>query len=175
MVNHYYIDGYNVIHHSRELRSRLDGDLEVGRQALIDLTAEFCGQTGERVTIVFDGQSTHTDPPGPVPGVPGLHVVYAPAHLSADALIERAVYEAKDRMATVAVTSDHGIRDLCSGLGSLVMSAANFLETLRRSRSENQAASQPPRRGQSSSSLGERISQDQADGLERLKKRLEGG
>ncbi len=173
MANHYYIDGYNVIHKSAKLRSRLNADLEAGREALLDLVVEFCGQTGERVTIVFDGQSTHADPPGPVPGVPGLEVVYAPGHLSADALIERAVYQAKDRLRTVAVTSDHGIRDLCSGMGSLVMSAENFLETLRRTHTENQGAAQRSTSQKTSSSLGERISSHEADHLERLKKRLE--
>ena len=62
-------------------------------------------------------------------GAAGLEVVYAPANKSADAVIERYIYQAANKMDLVVVSGDRGLRDLCRGMGALVMDADNFLAT----------------------------------------------
>jgi len=140
-VVHYYIDGYNVLHKSATLRPLMMQDFESAREALIDKVAHFCTATGKEATIVFDGQARHRPEIAPHQrGVRGLHVLYSPHSISADTVIERAVYKAPHRIDLVVVSNDHGLRDLCRNMGALVMQADNFLATVRESRSDIRAA-----------------------------------
>ncbi|HNR30904.1 MAG TPA: NYN domain-containing protein [Candidatus Hydrogenedentes bacterium] len=141
MSEHYYIDGYNVLHMSALLRPLLDADFEAAREALIDKVALFCTATGKRATIVFDGRGKHHgEPVAHGRGVAGLEVVYTPGRLTADAYIERLAYQASERREVTVVSSDQGIRALCRGLGTLVMDADNFLNTVRSLRAEMDGA-----------------------------------
>ena len=128
----YYIDGYNVIHKSSLLRPLLDRDFEAAREALIDRVAAYCVTTGHEATIVFDGRGQQKPEIAPHHrGVTNLHVIYSPGHLTADAVIERTIFQRSNRLDHVVVTNDVGLRDLCRGMGSLVMDADNFLQTVR--------------------------------------------
>jgi len=141
MAEHYYIDGYNVLHMSAVLRPLLQRDFEAAREALIDKVALFCTATGNRATVVFDGRGMHHgEPVAHGRGVAQLEVVYTPGRLTADAYIERLAYQAKQRREITVVSSDAGIRALCSGLGALVMDADNFLKTVRELRTEMDGA-----------------------------------
>jgi predicted RNA-binding protein with PIN domain len=123
----FYIDGYNVIHQCPRLLRLSKSGFEAARDGLIERVARFVGTTGEPSTIVFDGRGRNAEPHTPFRGPPGLEVIYSPGHLTADAVIERHVYASSNRRDIVVVTGDHGIRDLCRGLGSLVMSPDHFL------------------------------------------------
>ena len=130
MPTTFYIDGYNVIHRSKSLRPMAASDFAGAREALIDRVAEICTALGRNACIVFDGRSRHV-PEHVDHGrkVAGLQVVYAPANKTADAVIERYVYQAADKMNLVVVSGDRGLRDLCRNMGALVMDADNFLAT----------------------------------------------
>lgn len=130
MATLYYIDGYNVVHHAPALVALARHDLERARETLVDHVAHFCSLTGERARVVFDGQGRQSQPMRPLTA-PGVEVIFAPAHKSADAYIERAVYKTADRREIIVVTADRGIRDLCMGLGALVMSPEAFLNAAR--------------------------------------------
>lgn len=133
----YYIDGYNVLHKSAYLRSRLDRDLEHARDGLIDKVANFCTVTGQEVTIVFDGTGKHkAERVEHHRGVPHLHVLYAPGNLTADTVIERLVYQSRNKLAMVVVSNDNGLRDLCRGMGAMTMEADSFLKIARESKSD---------------------------------------
>jgi predicted RNA-binding protein with PIN domain len=136
MAGTYFIDGYNVLHTARTLRPLLDTDFEAAREALIERIALIC-LGGARAVLVFDGQSKaraqHAPHGRPAPG---LEVVYAPAHHSADTVIERMVYQEKNRLEVCVVSNDRGLRDLCRGLGALTMEADAFLESGREQRRE---------------------------------------
>lgn len=141
MSEHYYIDGYNVLHMSTALRPLVEQDFEAAREALIDKVALFCTATRNRATVVFDGRGKHHgESVAHGRGVPGLEVVYTPGRLTADAYIERLAYQAKLRREITVVSSDAGIRALCRGLGALVMDADNFLKTVRGLRAEMDGA-----------------------------------
>ena len=127
MANRYYIDGYNLLHKSPRLGGVARHDLEMAREGLIDELAQYCTATGHRVTVVFDGMGKQkTETVEHHRSVPKLEVRYAPSHLSADAVIERAVYIESNKMNVVVVTNDQGIRDLVRGMGALVMDPAHF-------------------------------------------------
>ena len=135
MPHHYYIDGYNVVHKSAILKPLVEQDLEAARDGLVEKVAQFCTATGHRATIVFDGRSGHR--PNFTPDtktVPGLDILFSPSNLTADAVIERRVYKSDDRLNVVVVSNDRGVRDLCRGLGSLVMEPDYFLQSARESR-----------------------------------------
>ena len=134
MASAYFIDAYNVAHHSKRLRPVLSRDLERAREMLIDKVAQFCITTAHEAYLVFDGRGrARADKVPHHRHVDHLHVVYTPLELTADAWIERRIYEHHDRMQTCVVTNDRGIRDLCRGMGAMTMDSENFLRTVAES------------------------------------------
>ena len=129
----FYIDGYNVIHHSSRLRSLAMHDFEVARDELVVKVSRFCGVSGQHATIVFDGRGRQAEPSMPDRAAPGFQVIYSPTHYSADTVIERLVYSAANRRNIIVVSADRGLRELCRGLGALVMDSSNFLATVNES------------------------------------------
>ena len=130
MAEHYFIDGYNVLHRSTSLKQRADEDLESAREALVDRVAQYCASSGARATIVFDGQGPRQERVSNVRGAAGLDLIYAAATKSADAIIERAIYQLPHRREAIVVSGDRGITDLCIGLGALAMTPDAFLRTI---------------------------------------------
>ncbi|HOE65241.1 MAG TPA: NYN domain-containing protein [Candidatus Hydrogenedentes bacterium] len=126
----YVVDGYNIIHHCRLLRPLIDQSVEFARNALIERLARFCATTGSAITLVFDGRSRQFVAEANLATVPLLRITYSEAGQTADALIERLVYNMPNRRDVIVVTGDQGIRQLCRGLGSLVMGPENFLKTV---------------------------------------------
>lgn len=175
MAMRYFVDGYNVIYKSTLLQTLLRQSLEAARERLIDKVAHFCAAADVRATIVFDGRGLHRTERQPHDrGVAGLEVLYAPNHLSADTVIERAVYQASDRRNIVVASNDAGLRSLCRGMGALTMEAANFLDTMRQSVQETRGMlpSARPRAG-SSGRLEERIDGGALARLEALRAQLD--
>lgn len=135
MAKTYYIDGYNIVHRSSLLRPIAAVDLEKARETLIDRVAQLCIGGGLHAYVVFDGRRADKSELAPHHRkVAGLHVVYTSSELTADAWIERRVYQHADRLDVAVVTNDRSVRDLCRNLGALTMEADNFLDTVRESR-----------------------------------------
>ena len=169
----YYVDGYNVLHKSTRLRPLLNRDLETARDALIDQIAAYCAATGAQVTIVFDGRGMQV--PESVShhrGVPGLEVLYSPSHLTADAVIERRIYEAADRLRVVVVSNDRGLRDLCRGMGALTMEADHFLKEVGAARADTSAVVRNTHRNTGMPHMDERLDPETLARLEKLRKKL---
>ena len=131
MGNIYYIDGYNIIHHSSHLRPIAVNNFEGARDALIEQVSMFCSTAHHHAKIVFDGRGRRSDSSIPFRAAAGLEVVYSPGHQNADSYIERAVYNAPKRADLVVVSGDRGLRNTCYNLGALVMDPENFLTTVR--------------------------------------------
>jgi len=163
----YFIDGYNVIHHSSLLKPIAMRDFEAARDALIEKVAGFCATTGSRATIVFDGRGRRSEPVTPLGGVPGLEVVYSHGDKSADAVIERTVYTTPNPRDLIVVTSDRGIRSFCQSQGALVMKPENFIASVRERVGQTQAALDHLKRPDTDQRLENRL--DEA-ALERLRK-----
>lgn len=127
----YYIDGYNVIHHCARLKQLAQHHFEAARDELMERVARFCSATDHLGKIVFDGPDRNHALPELGAIAPRLEVAYSSRHKTADALIERWVYTAENRRNIVVVTADRGIRQLCQGLGALVMTPEHFLTEVR--------------------------------------------
>ncbi len=174
MATRYYIDGYNVLHKSAALRPLAQEDYESAREALVDRVGIFCMATGNRVTVVFDGRGQHKpERQVPLRGVAGLDILFSPKNSSADAVIERLVYKASNRMSLVVVSNDHALRDLCCGMGALTMDADNFLATVREAKSEITDSVQNTHRQKAADHLDERLDESQLDALKALRDKLE--
>lgn len=170
----YFIDGYNVIHHSSLLRPLVGHGMEIARDALIGKVEAFCGSTGEGATLFFDGHGDHAAQAASYKHVPGFEIVYSHGGLSADAMIERMVYQAKNRADIVVVSADMGIRQLCRGLGAFVMSSENFLARTNEARGEVGQTLKAKHQDNSTPRIEDRLDQDSLEMLSELKKRLSG-
>ncbi|HNR34444.1 MAG TPA: NYN domain-containing protein [Candidatus Hydrogenedentes bacterium] len=168
----YFVDGYNVIHHSTRLRPLAIESFEQARDALIEHVGRFCVATGQTVKIIFDGRGRRAEPASPLKGIKGLEVLYSPGHQSADALIERTVYQTPNRRNVIVVSSDRGIRDLCRGLGAMVMDADIFLDTIGESESETRAAMVHLQRADTLNRIENRLGEANVSLLEQLKRKL---
>ena len=108
-------------------------DLERARDMLLDLVQCFCLTGDYEITVVFDGrEEEQTRQTAPLNGNErGMHLIYSPHHTSADTVIERLVYQRRDRMNCVVVSNDQSLRSQCRGMGSLTMEADSFLHSVQ--------------------------------------------
>lgn len=169
----YYIDGYNVIHHSALLRPLAMQDFEAARDALIERVGRFCVATGHQAKIVFDGRGRNIQPSRPLASVPSLEVVYSPGTKTADSLIERTVYASNNRRNIIVVSADRGIRNLCYSLNSLVMDPDNFLSEIKDAENDTRSTLQLIQRTDSLNRIEERLGGAALDKLSALKAQLE--
>ncbi len=172
MGDTYYIDGYNVIHHSSSLRPLLAVSFEHARDALIDKAARFAIATGLQVKVVFDGRGRKAESSAPDISAPGLEVMYSPGHVTADALIERIVYNSPDRKSVIVVSADRGIRTLCHTLNALVMDPDNFLASVKEKDLLTRSIVQNMQKPDSASRIEERLDCDTLEKLRNLRDKL---
>ena len=96
MAIHIIIDGYNLIRQSPDL-ARLDRqDLQLGREALVDMLATYKKLKPHAITVVFDGM----DPPslfGSRDRAKGIAIRYSQGGESADDLIRRMARKEKGK------------------------------------------------------------------------------
>ena len=172
MSQTYYIDGYNVIHHSEELKRLLHGHFEVARDKLIDQTLRWCAASGEKAKIIFDGQGKRTEGSVNHPDTNLVTILFSSKHKTADMIIERAVFQAPRKESIIVVSADRGITDLCMGKGALVMHPLHFWTTIREAETETKrsiAKTQTKQMG----TLEEALDESAIEILERIKKNLE--
>lgn len=105
------IDGYNLIRQSDRLSEQEGrGGLEAGRTALIRALSAYRAATGDRVTVVFDGDEGI----GFVPGASrqeGIGVVFSRPPESADDMIIAHVRKRHGKKTVLVVSSDRRILD----------------------------------------------------------------
>lgn len=167
----YYIDGYNVIHHSTLLRPLAMETFELAREALVEKVSRFCTATGSDAKIVFDGRGRSKNS-AVLKNMPGVEIIYSPGHITADALIERVVYNAPDRRALIVVSADRGIRNICGNLNALVMQPDNFLNAVHESEGETRATLEKMQRPDTQKRVEERLNKKSLDALQRLREKL---
>ncbi|HIA48393.1 MAG TPA: hypothetical protein EYN96_10600 [Candidatus Hydrogenedentes bacterium] len=168
----YYIDGYNVLHHSSELEELMRDHFEVARDQLIDRIVHWCAASGEKANIIFDGQGKRTEASPNHPDTKLVEILFSSKHLTADMIIERAVFQSSRRESIIVVSADRGITDLCMGKGALVMHPRHFWESIRESDSETRrsvAKTQTTRMG----SLEDTLDDSAREHLERIRGELD--
>jgi predicted RNA-binding protein with PIN domain len=117
------IDGYNLIRQSSRL-SMLDlQDIQLGREALVDMLAAYKKFKAHRITVVFDGSgppllSRRRD------RRKGITIVYSQAGESADAVIKKMAR--REGAGAMVVSSDQDIVQSAASWGAATISARDF-------------------------------------------------
>ncbi len=138
---HWLVDGYNVIRRGPELAEREQESLEAGRQALCRLLSNAARVSGDRFTVVFDGNQRG----GRFSVGPGVHAIFSSARETADQVLAR--------MATAGVavvSNDREVRQAAARARAIAITADEFLARLERagrvrgSDKDDEEADRPP-------------------------------
>ena len=123
MSIHIIIDGYNLIRQSKRL-SILDlQDIQLGRDALVDMLAAYKKVKSHRITVVFDGtraplfsqqRNRHK----------GITIIFSHKGESADTVIKKMAR--KERQRALVVSSDQDIVNSAAASGAATVSANDF-------------------------------------------------
>ncbi|MCC7300086.1 MAG: NYN domain-containing protein, partial [Verrucomicrobia bacterium] len=108
------IDGYNLMHQDSTLEGRRD-DLQTARQRLVRRIEQAASGMASKITVVFDGQEGGRDI---ALDAPNLEVLFSPANLTADGVIEQMVCNAENPARILVVTSDWIEQRLVSFFGA---------------------------------------------------------
>ncbi|GLY01794.1 MULTISPECIES: NYN domain-containing protein [Actinoplanes] len=122
---HLVVDGYNVTK-----RGFADMSLEQQRKRLITGLGGIAAQTGDEVTVVFDGaERVHGLPPAPR----GVRVLFSRKGMTADELIRQLVRAEPPGRPVVVVSSDREVADGVRRHGAYPMGADSLVRRLSRS------------------------------------------
>lgn len=145
MKEHLIIDGYNVIYYSVQVRGLSDFDLEDERETLIQTAADYSGYTGCEMTVVFDAYNRE-ERDERIEKRSNIQIVFTPQDTTADAYIERLVYEMtgsmqralrKERDLITVVTSDNTLQQVILACGATRMSSREFMAEIKRIKAES--------------------------------------
>lgn len=136
------IDGYSLLYRACDPAPSKPRDFRFAREQMIRRIDRLAGSLAPLVEIVFDGRAEggreQVD-------LTGLHLVYSPAHQTADTVIERLVSAAPQPAEVCVVTSDRLERDTVMAAGAQAMSCAAFLEWMDRMDGDVHRATDTPR------------------------------
>ncbi len=132
MAEHYYIDGYNLLHVLLRNKKIKHTNLEQHRNQLIHLLQEFASLTGNRITVVFDGNSNENNH-YPIPKKTlstgfQFEILFSSQGSDADSLIEHCIYRETNKENIFVVSSDLALRQVCVGMGVFVMQPERFMK-----------------------------------------------
>ena len=127
MSIHIIIDGYNLIRQSKSLCAIDRQDLQLGREALLDMLSAYKKIKHHTITVVFDGTnalpfSQHKNQ------IKGIKVKFSRRGESADAVIKRMA--AKLREKALVVSSDLDVIHFASSKGSGTVDSPAFEEKM---------------------------------------------
>ena len=132
------IDGYNIIHDWENLSDLAKTSLELARDKLVNMVANYQGFRDIRTIIVFDAHKIRHGRER-VEKYGSLTVVYTAEFETADGYIERTTTHLmrEIRQFRVAVaTSDSMEQVIIMGKGAIRLSARDFLEDIERTEAE---------------------------------------
>ena len=102
---HIIIDGYNLIKNSPSLSALDRQDLQMGREALIDLLAAYKKVKSHKITVVFDGAGS-LDATASRDRIKGVNVVFSRRGQSADAVIKEMASREREKALIVSTDRD---------------------------------------------------------------------
>jgi predicted RNA-binding protein with PIN domain len=106
-VEHYIIDGYNVMHLIPKFRKLLNQDLENSRLVFIQTISDHFNNRNQDVTVVFDGER-HSGEINAL-SMPKVKVIFSPAPDKADLKIKKLIDSSKNKALTIVVSSDREV------------------------------------------------------------------
>lgn len=162
------VDGYNVIARMHSSTLRDIADVDASRDKLVGQLSEYSAFSGELVIVVYDAYQTQLA--RQTSNQAGVTVIYTELQETADARIERLVYELRDtyRQITVA-TSDSAEQQVAFGGGALRISASGLLRRLEQMKYQIRGQLQPDPQDPKGQIL-DRIRQDVANILEKWRR-----
>jgi len=127
MSIHIIIDGYNLIRQSPSLSVLDSQEMQLGREALIDLLAKYKRVKHHKITVVFDGTnalsfSGHRD------YINGIEIKFSRFGESADSVIKKIAAGEKEK--ALVVSSDRDVADSAYLSGAAVIGSIEFEEKL---------------------------------------------
>ena len=135
------VDGYSLLHSAPGFSKYIRAGMDIGRERVLQRVRLALPELAPSAVVVFDGRE------GSLEDLEQIQVVYAPAHKTADAVIERMVAEAPRPEQFLVVTADRAERDTVISFGAQVMSCAQFLEFTGRMRTQNTMRAQKKKLG----------------------------
>lgn len=123
MSVHIIIDGYNLIRRSPALSPLDREDLQLGREALVDMLSSYKRIKGHQITVVFDGKAEHFQS-GNVYTEKGIKVRFSHHGETADTVIKRIA--AREGSKALVVSSDHEVVDFSAARGAATLSIEGF-------------------------------------------------
>lgn len=123
MSVHIIIDGYNLIRQSQRLSALDRQELQLGREALLDMLAAYKQKSPHKITVVFDGACA-PDCLLPAERPKGIEVTYSHQGESADSVIKQLAARKKEK--ALVVSSDRDIVVFVSGKGAATISSPEF-------------------------------------------------
>ena len=130
MVEEWLVDGYNLLHACAPGRPSPKNT----RETLLSDLAGFAASKGQRMLVVLDGCGEESELK--VHHTEFLHVVYS-QKVTADAYLERQLFERRAQALFTVVTNDRAISNIARGAGARVMGTEAFLEAMKESRKES--------------------------------------
>lgn len=123
MSMHIIIDGYNLIRRSQHLGAVDRRDIQMGREALVDMLAAYKKMRPHRITVVFDGTRT--------PGFSmqrdlhkGIALIFSHWDETADSVIKRLARREKQK--ALVVSSDRDVSDSAAAAGAATIGTREF-------------------------------------------------
>jgi predicted RNA-binding protein with PIN domain len=131
MAIHLIIDGYNLIRQSPELAGMDRQDLQLGRDALVDMLAAYKKLKPHKITVVFDG-TAEPSIYGSRDRIKGIAIRFSQGGESADDVIRRMVYREKAK--ALVVSSDREVLTAAESAGATALDSAAFEERIAMAR-----------------------------------------
>ena len=125
------IDGYNVIYSWDDLKELADFSLEKARETLMDILSDYVAFTKTDIVLVFDAYLVK-DGVGSDFTRDGYRVVYTKQDQTADAFIEKMMFELGPDYSIKVVTGDKLVQFSAVSSGILRMTSKEFLEDVQR-------------------------------------------
>lgn len=126
----YIVDGYNLIYSWDELKETAEFSLEKAREVLMDVLSNFVAFTKTELTLVFDAYLVK-DGVGSETPHDGYRIVYTKENQTADAYIEKMMYELGPNYNVKLVTGDRLLQFSAVVAGVVRMTAKEFYEEIR--------------------------------------------
>ena len=125
------VDGYNVIHASKELSDLFRENMDAARTRLEDEVSNYQGFDGAETIIVFDAYNRKNNA-GRTMRKGNIAVVFTKEDQTADAYIEKFTHDHRDKDSVRVVTSDNAEQTIAIGNGAIRVSSREFLKELEK-------------------------------------------
>ncbi len=125
MALHIIIDGYNLIRNSTPLSELDRQDIQLGREALVDMLAAYKKIKPHKITVVFDGAGM-ADPTRSRDRVKGILIKFSRTGESADSVIIRMA--AHEKEGALIVSSDQEIIRAAAACRAATINSEAFAE-----------------------------------------------